>query len=139
MSIIRLHPAPLPDDPFAALEEDPVWAWAGSFDTETAEFWQSSEEDDTTRVWRTPSGRWVMTTRAWDSYIARDEAHKWLRRHGHADAIREHDGPGRPEVGPCVKVRLPEETLADVDAMAERNGVSRAAQIRAMIMDTARP
>lgn len=40
---------------------------------------------------------------------------------------------GRPSVGPKVEVRLPPDTLAAVDRLAEREGLRRAAMLRALI------
>lgn len=42
-------------------------------------------------------------------------------------------GPGRPEIGPAIKVRLPEDLLAALDAEAERQSASRAEIIRTML------
>lgn len=40
---------------------------------------------------------------------------------------------GRPEVGPQIKVRLPEEVIAAVDALAAAEGITRSAWIRACV------
>lgn len=42
-------------------------------------------------------------------------------------------GPGRPEIGPATRVRLPEEMTARLDEIAGQRGVSRAAVIRSII------
>lgn len=42
---------------------------------------------------------------------------------------------GRPEIGPRIQVRLPESLVAEVDALAEAAGVSRAAWIRDRVVD----
>lgn len=44
--------------------------------------------------------------------------------------VEEERSPGRPEIGPQVKVRLPDDTLARVDAAAEAAGVTRSAWVR---------
>lgn len=43
--------------------------------------------------------------------------------------------PGRPEIGPVVKVRVPQAVVAEVDRHAEAAGVSRAAWIRDLVVD----
>lgn len=137
MSIIKLHSRLRTDVDLLALNNIP---WAGSFNTDTATWWGS--DSSTTRVWLTPSGRWVLTSTDWDCYITEDEARGFLDENGHRDAVLAHiDVPratrGRPEVGPEVKVRLPESTIAAVDSMATTNGLTRAGQLRSMIMDIA--
>lgn len=42
-------------------------------------------------------------------------------------------GPGRPEVGKAINVRLGDDRLQDVDAWARENAVSRAEAIRHLI------
>lgn len=41
--------------------------------------------------------------------------------------------PGRPEIGPAVQVRLPEDLLEQIDALAEQAGISRAETIRQLL------
>lgn len=157
MSIIRLHAAQYPADYDADLDfgdeaysdhlDRTVRRYAGSFDTDAAMYWEHSGSS-TARVWLTPSGRWVKTTpptshdtRGWRSYITVDQARAWLAEHGHTDAIREHidverDELGRPPIGPEVKFRVPAAVRDAIDAMASRNGLTRAEQLRAIVMDT---
>jgi hypothetical protein len=143
MSIIRLRPAPLPgdDDPFAANLDAFRENWAGVFETDTAQHWQASD-GTTDRVWLTPSGRWVLTSGLHgDCYITADWARAWLVRHGYPEVVAEridvtHDGRGRPEIGPEVKFRLPEQYREALDRLATRNGLTRAEQLRAIVLDT---
>lgn len=67
---------------------------------------------------------------------------EWLIRCEYDDAaIEEATGEampaemGRPEIGPQIKVRLPQETIAAVDALAKSGGVSRSAWVRAAVED----
>ena len=41
---------------------------------------------------------------------------------------------GRPEIGPTVNVRLPQDLIDALDEMAEYHGLSRAATIRMILM-----
>lgn len=145
MSLVKLRAKRLPALDHApdmhSEEMEPIRRWAGWFNTETAIHWAARDANNTERVWLTPSGRWVLTTRTWDSYITVDEARWWLAGEGHIDAIREHiaverDGRGRPEIGPEVKFRIPKHVRDSVDALAAANGVTRADQLRVIVMDT---
>ena len=128
--------------------------WAGSLNTAAAQCWRVEVTDcgDGTgepradeavmpgRIWLTPSGRWALTTRDWDCYLTTNQARHWLIHNGYHDVVRDHidrprDREGRPEIGPEVKTRLPETTIAAVDRLAQINGLSRAAQLRALVMD----
>lgn len=144
MSVIRLLAAPLPGDdadPFTADPAEFDRSWAGSFETDTAKHWQASD-GTTDRVWLTPSGRWVLTSKQYgDCYITTTWARTWLARYGYPEVITEHidvarDGRGRPEIGPEVKFRLPEQHRDALDRLAARNGLTRAEQLRAIVLDT---
>lgn len=150
MSLIRLHAAPLPDDYDGMLDQlDPDYSdsiaelrrWAGSFNTETAMFWESAG-DNTDRVWLTPSGQWVVTSTLYgDAFVGTDWARRWLAANGHADVVTEHidvehDGRGRPEIGPEIKFRVPEQVRDAIDRLAAANGRTRAEQLRAIVLDT---
>jgi hypothetical protein len=39
-------------------------------------------------------------------------------------------GRGRPPIGPQVPVRIPADLLADIDAEADRRGITRSDEIR---------
>ena len=53
----------------------------------------------------------------------------------YVEVIREERGPGRPEIGPAIQVRLPEALLAAVDARADAEGVSRAEMVRMLLAE----
>lgn len=133
MSRITIYNRP-PEDPFA---EDYIKTPVGSFRTETAEYWE--DPDSTSRVWLTKSGRWVWTATDRTEYLTPEEARGNLTRWGFGaeatERIEHRDGPGRPEIGPEIKTRLPVEAIEQLDAMAATNGVSRAEQMRQIILD----
>lgn len=96
---------------------------------------------------RTAGGRWVIETRSsWVgegdrySWATDEQAHEWLMfNEEEAAAIQlfgpaaDERGPGRPAVGPVVKARFDEQTIARIDAFATDHGVSRADAIRQLV------
>lgn len=100
-------------------------------------------------LYRTAGGRWVLNRDAHrcnnggDAYrfVSDAVAQDWLIRSQINDeavekyfgAQPEERGPGRPEVGPVVQVRFPDDLLAKVDERAKVHGVSRAMMIRRMV------
>ena len=98
-------------------------------------------------LYRTKGGRWVL--HSWSQWQGRPERYRfitdaeaqtWLLKNEHDAAverffgeIEEERGPGRPEIGPVIQVRLPEEMTAQLDALAERDGVPRAEVIRRLL------
>lgn len=102
---------------------------------------------DHEELYRTAGERWVLYF--WSQYqgrperysfISDDEARTWLLTNQEDEAverffgeIEEERGPGRPEVGPVIQVRLPEELLERVDYEAEKEGQSRAETIRRLL------
>ena len=141
MSMIALRARDIPDsDVPPSSEEIEQIPWAGRFSTEGSQYWESTERDDTVRVWLLPSGRWAKTAYGWNCYITDDEARVWLSKHEYRDAVREHidrehDGPGRPGIGPEVKFRVPLAVRDEVDRLARVNGVTRADELRAIVTD----
>lgn len=137
MSRILIYTDPTPDEyVYLGVTRKVV----GSFSTETAECWQSSADDDTTRVWLTPAGKWVLTSRENVYYLTSKQARAWLVRHGWTDAVAEHLNHaerGRPEIGPEVKLRLDPKTIARVEELAAINGFDRSEQMRVLITDAA--
>lgn len=112
---------------------------------------------DHQRLWKTTGGRWIVASwseRAGVSErwyeVSVDAAKDWLVRCEYKDqevvaATREpllaelgRQEAGRPEVGPRVVVRLPEEVIARVDELARSAGVSRAAWLRAVVESATR-
>lgn len=101
-------------------------------------------------LYRTKSGRWVLNrdaTRYYNGqdsyrYITDDQAREWLiRSEVNDEAIARYFGempdeparigkPGRPTVGDQIKVAFPAELLAQVDAAADTQGVTRSEWVR---------
>ena len=98
-------------------------------------------------LYRTAGGRWVLN--AWSqyqgtlesyTYVSDRKAETWLLLNEHDEAVEryfgevaEERGPGRPEVGPAIQVRLPGDLLARLDTRAEAEGVSRAEMVRQLL------
>jgi hypothetical protein len=98
-------------------------------------------------LYRTKGGKWVRNrdaTRYFNQgdeyeFITDEQAREWLIKTGQDEAverffgeIEEERGPGRPEIGPMVNVRLGGQLTAKVDA-ARRPGESQAAAIRRLL------
>ena len=100
-------------------------------------------------LYRTAGGRWVL--HRWSQWQGRPESYRfvsdakareWLLANGEDEAVQQHfgeieeeRGPGRPEIGPAVMIRLPEEMIAQLDEMAQRVEVSRAEIVRRMLAE----
>lgn len=100
-------------------------------------------------LYRTAGGRWVL--HRWSQWQGRPESYRfvsdakareWLLLNEQDEAaeryfgeIEEERGPGRPEIGPAVMIRLPEEMIAQLDEMAQRVEVSRAEIVRRMLAE----
>lgn len=98
-------------------------------------------------LYHTSGGRWVL--HCWSQwqgsvptyeFLTDEQAKTWLLVNGSDDVIAEHfgeveeeRGPGRPEVGKPINVRLGDELLAQVDAEAKRCGKSRADTLRDLV------
>jgi hypothetical protein len=99
-------------------------------------------------LYRTRRGRWVLNrdSSRYNSgpfsyeFVDDNAARDWLlRSEGNDDAagrffgdIPEESGPGRPEIGGAIHVRLG-ELLADLDAYAQAEKCSRAEAVRRLI------
>lgn len=108
---------------------------------------QLADEFHHQSLYRTKGGRWVLCTWSqWDGHEARYEfvddatAKEWLIVNGSGDVITQHfgevaeeSGPGRPEVGTPINIRLGDELLPRVDAEAALRGQTRAATIRGLV------
>lgn len=129
---------------------------AGYFSEESATYWHGDKDcrvDVNTRdqnrgqgMYLTAGGRWVL--RSWTNwqgetdtytYTTDADARDWLAYNGYDNAatkyfgaIAEERGPGRPEVGNVINVRLG-DLLDAVDAYATGNGVTRAEAVRRLI------
>lgn len=136
---------------------------AGWFDPDTAESFGEADEWDgnnhigviTRSQWidetlyRTKGGRWVQRRNASryhsgpDTYtfITDEQAKDWLLRSQENDEavekyfgkLEEESGPGRPEIGSPINVRLGDTLLEQVDAYAAEHNIKRAAAIRALL------
>jgi hypothetical protein len=107
------------------------------------------------QLYRTKGGRWVENQdsrpefngpNVW-RFLTDDEARDWMVKSGDDEAeaalakwfpdTPDEEGPnlgGRPTVGPKVEVRLDPETLAKIDARADKEGVKRAEMLRRLIV-----
>jgi hypothetical protein len=132
----------------------------GYFDADKAQVWSGAKEwdgknntDINTGDWgreqhlyRTAGGRWALNTVSYyqgeaETYVwATDEqARDWLMFNQLDNAVAEHfgdvpeeRGPGRPEIGAPIQVRLG-DLLPQVEAWAAEHGVSRAEAARRLI------
>lgn len=100
-------------------------------------------------LYRTKGGRWVLDkwsqwqgSRETYEFISDDEAREWLIAQNEDVAVERYfgeledeRGPGRPEIGPAIQVRLPEDMLAAVDSRADAEGVSRAEMVRMLLAE----
>lgn len=100
-------------------------------------------------LYRTKGGRWVLNRDARRShdgpdtceFVTDEQARDWLiRSECNDDAVEqyfgkleEERGPGRPEVGKPINVRLGDDLLAQVDAEAARRGKTRAITLRELV------
>lgn len=133
---------------------------AGFFTKESATYWRgdkkwdghnlvdvnTSDQNRGQGIYRTAQGRWVLHSwSSWDGeeptyrYVEDADARDWLLFNDAEDAVREHfgepedeRGPGRPEIGAPVQVRLG-DLLPQVDAWATQNGVKRAEAVRRLV------
>lgn len=99
-----------------------------------------AEADGDAELYRAATGQWVSHMGAWWEYVSRDQARAWLERNGHQDGVVRLDAeaaaeraPGRPSTGESVKVNIPAVHLAELDALAEEGGTTRAALIRSAV------
>ncbi|SDU79495.1 hypothetical protein [Jiangella alkaliphila] len=97
-------------------------------------------------AWQTDErGRWVGERDASPlappryRFLIDEEALDWLNSNGHSDRAEQffgdlpaEQGPGRPEIGGRVQVRLG-DLLPSVDVFAEKQGCSRAEAVRRLV------
>jgi len=97
-------------------------------------------------LYRTKGGRWVLNHDAHryrggpDTYqfLTDAQAKDWLLRSECNDdaverffgEIEEEHGPGRPGIGEQVCFTIPADDLAEIDAIAGRDGLARSATLR---------
>jgi hypothetical protein len=98
-------------------------------------------------LYRTAKGRWVLN--CWSQrqgseqtyeFVTDEQARTWLLKNESDDLaekyfgeVEEERGPGRPEVGKPINVRLGDELQAKVDALAAERGQKRAETIRDLV------
>lgn len=121
--------------------EDTVWDGSNHISVQTGSQW------DHETLLHTAGGRWVLRIHSnrqgtLDSYkfVTDTAAREWLLRNNDDAAvaeffgpIEEERGPGRPEVGPKVQVRLPDELLGRLDAYAAGRSATRAEAVRILL------
>jgi hypothetical protein len=100
-------------------------------------------------LYRTKSGRWVLC--AWSQwqgtlphyeFIPDEAAREWLIVNESDELLAKHfgevepeRGPGRPEVGKPINIRLGDDLLGQVDAQAARQGDTRADVLRELVAE----
>ena len=128
-------------DSATAFEEATRWDGSNHISIPTGSQWNHE------LLYRTSGGRWVLHSWSqWQGsqpayrFIGEDAAREWLLANDHDDAVTQwwgapeaERGPGRPEIGTPINVRLGDDLLAKVDAIAAADGASRAETIRNLI------
>lgn len=99
-------------------------------------------------LYRTAKSRWVRYYNARNEYngpeyyefLTDGQARDWLLRNGddaiaeeYFGTIEDERGPGRPEIGPAVNVRFPQDLLDRLDARAKTEGTKRAELVRRLV------
>ena len=129
------------DEKAEKFEEDQNWNGNNWISVATGSQW------DHEALYRTAGGRWVLHSWSqWQGtldshrFISDDKAHKWLLANNHDEAVEKHfgaieeeRGPGRPEIGPAIQIRLPRDLLDKIDARASELGTNRAETIRQLL------
>ena len=94
---------------------------------------------------RTSQGRWVLASERGGQqdafcYLSAEAAREWLIRNHRDDDVErffgrleDERGPGRPEIGEAINVRLGDKRLARVDAFAAGRELTRAAALRNLV------
>lgn len=129
------------DEKAEKFKEDRDWNGSNWISVATGSQWHHEA------LYRTAGGRWVLNS--WSQFqgvpeqyefISDARAREWLLKNGHDEAveryfgeIEDERGPGRPEIGPAIQVRLPEDLLARVDAYAGEQRISRAEAVRRLL------
>ncbi len=124
-------------------EEYQEWNGSNMISRATGSQWHHEE------LYRTAGGRWVL--HGWSNvqgereryeFVPDTEAREWLLAQGHDEAVKQYlggvedeRGPGRPEIGPAVLVRLTPEILGAVDGLAAEEGTPRAEVIRRLLTE----
>lgn len=122
-------------------EEATEWDGSNHISIATGSQW------DHEALYRTVGGRWVL--HRWSQWQGRPETYRfltdqeaqtWLLANDEDEAverffgeIEEERGPGRPEIGPEIGVRLPQAMLDRIDGLVERGVTTRAEVVRRLI------
>lgn len=151
MSRINVYEAPDIDDYYSGT------TLVGWFESTKAERWSDADYNGDgsggtgrgAAVWRTAKGRWVMESwTRWQNeentyrFIEGGAARTWLLSNDFDDAVEkylgeidEEVGPGRPEIGKPVQVRLGDELTAQAEKVAEMDSIPRAEVIRRAVAE----
>jgi hypothetical protein len=141
-------------------DDDSAPRVVGWFDSEDAQVFTEATSPQTVTSWgfgsrtevsraaqkllRTAEGRWVMALEFGPPlgmeyrFVAEGEASAWLSENGYGQAALDlvddapERGPGRPEIGGRVEVRLG-GLLAAVDEFARRKRINRAEAVRRLV------
>lgn len=129
-------------DKATAYEEDTEWDGSNRISKATGSRW------DHQILYRTAKGRWVL--HCWSQwqgstptyeFVTDEAAREWLIAQNEDAAVEEHfgeleeeRGPGRPEVGGAVHLRLG-DLLPKLDARAKEMGVARAEAARRLLAE----
>lgn len=159
MDRVNVYTYPTDDDSYTT--DDTRSILVGWFDADTATVFgedtyfdgnnhisrATGSQWDHQALYRTKGGRYVLhswsqwqgSVPTWQ-FLTDDQARDWLLANEHDDAVAEHfgpieeeRGPGRPEVGPAINVRLPVDLLTRVDTYAGAQDLTRAAAIRTLL------
>jgi len=123
-----------------AYEADTEWDGSNNISKATGSQWNHEV------LYRTAQGRWVLNCWSqWQGsiptyeFITDERAREWLIAQSNDDAVEKHfgeieeeRGPGRPEVGGAVHLRLG-DLLPKLDARAAEMGVGRAEAARRLL------
>ncbi|KZS63109.1 ribbon-helix-helix domain-containing protein [Mycobacterium kansasii] len=129
------------DDSAESFAEDTRWDGNNHISVPTGSQWEHEH------LFRTRGGRWVL--HCWSQwqgskptyrFVSESRARDWLLANDHNGAatrlfgpIEPERGPGRPEIGQAINVRLGDELLARVDERAAELGRSRSETIRTLL------
>lgn len=125
-------------DKATSYDEDTRWDGNNHISLATGTQWGHERLD------RTAGGRWaIYSWSQWQGvspsarFVTAEQAKEWMIRNDYsAEAITEatgidmedERGPGRPEIGPPIQVRLPADLLGALDT--QRGDLSRAEAVR---------
>ncbi|MGV7585211.1 ribbon-helix-helix domain-containing protein [Mycobacterium kansasii] len=129
------------DDSAESYSEDTRWDGNNHISIPTGSQWEHEH------LFRTAGGRWVLHRWSqWQGttsdyrFVSGNRARDWLLANDHEAAVERlfgpvepERGPGRPEIGTPINIRLGDELLAQIDSRAAESGRSRSETIRALL------